>query len=1440
MKQNPSDSRMIEAETRPRVFISYARADGEAAAKDLRIKLEQERIPLWQDRMGMEGGRDWWLQICAALDQVDFLVALMTPAAMISEIVRKEWRYARQQGVTIYPIKGASALDFASLPRWMRDLHFYDREHEWTKFVTDLGRIPPRRRVPFMAVELPADFVTRAEVNTLIDAFVDKQRGEPVAALVAISGAGGFGKTTLASALCHQELIQETFDDGIVWVRLGENPGDLPGRVADLIETISGMRPGFLTLQAAATQLAEVLADRDVLIVVDDVWNAAHLEPFIVGGPRCARLITTRNLDVLPSDTMIVAAGAMALEQAVALVGSGLPVSSHSRFSDLAEVLGRWPLLLRLANGVLRERVNHHRQPLASAIDFVFAALDRRGLTAFDARIPEARTQAIEKTLSVSLEFLTQDEQQRYRELGIFPTGLIPLSAIERIWNETGQLDRFDTEDLCLRLARMSLLTSFDMTRSEVDLHDALRRYLLRQLGDSTPKTHRALLQGYERLAPNGWASGPNDGYFFQRLGYHLSGAGQAQSLYALLTESQDWLQAQFAATRGDTSYRSDVLQAILLLGETKSIAEFQMLFALYTALQIVRQRSAVYGNEELQVLVYLGRKPEALSYARLRSDVADRALGLIAVATVNSESENVDFVLLNEAERMVRSIVDTKLRFKVLDALSTAFVQGRRLDDARRLAAEIDDPALRATAVSRIGLAVAAIPSEGQQILVDAFEIAQTVVDDSTRTQTLDNLARTTLAAGALNLTRQIAQHLPARERVSVLEQLVFRLADQECEKEFADLVSETLTTIGSLPHSEDQASAYTDFGSALLDVNRSSEAKLALAAGQIAASEISTRDYFEAVAAIASVVAMMVPQDSFFIQSALALNRIGLAFAKGGFDGDANAAFAEARQQLSQVGSEEQRQTSLSKIGKPPGREAISKVDTREAPKSEDLLSLARTGKLQDAANELEGRLRERGRFQAAFDRALVVVGKSLADLGDTSTTLALSSAISDAAERARALQCCVRAAAEFGDRDELERAFAAMVASVRCEQPYSQTKLFGELCVGMLRAGLLHEAKRLLECLVQTDDDDSVDLKLRDLVNEITAISHFDFADEVVHLTSNPLWKEPASRAVAAGREELLKPAVLLNDLVQKGSVEEAMLQARSIENDYERSQALGDLGVALARNDYVEAAQKVAAEIPDNIGSSLSISKIEIELPAGMARRGEVDSAIDAARAVESDWDRARAFARLAPILANAARQVEAERLLFEALRLVSTTDQFLDTKSRIALLGNVIEAAGAAVLVEPALHAAAELEKHEHPPIPDKWNPAGQMLSYDLTKEAEEAATHRTRALKEIGAALIFLGRLEDAERIASALGEPCMQAEMRREGALRLAKKRRFAQALAALGPQNLDDWIQEIASWAPEIEGVESKLSRTVLAKVMHIVGWLRSDWAAIATKIS
>jgi hypothetical protein len=105
----------------------------------------------------------------------------------------------------------------------------------------------------------------------------------------------------LARALCHHKDVQNAFDDGILWVTLGQNPGDLTGRVEDLIYLLSGQRPGFAGIEAATALLVDLLVDRDILMVVDDVWDANHLRPFVQGGSRCAQVITTRVIDTVPS-----------------------------------------------------------------------------------------------------------------------------------------------------------------------------------------------------------------------------------------------------------------------------------------------------------------------------------------------------------------------------------------------------------------------------------------------------------------------------------------------------------------------------------------------------------------------------------------------------------------------------------------------------------------------------------------------------------------------------------------------------------------------------------------------------------------------------------------------------------------------------------------------------------------------------------------------------------------------------------------------------------------------------------------------------------------------------------------------------------------------------------------------------------------------------------
>ena len=539
-------------EEKARVFISYARNDGEEFAQDLLARVEGKGIPCWLDRVQMKGGQDWWQQIKDALNTVEFFVLVMTPAAIESQWTRKEWVYARQQGVCVYPVIASSDLNFDALPRWMRDVHFYDLEHQWAKFINDLNTRCQVPRVPFMVEDLPENFVERPkEFEQLVASLLDEDREEPRAITTALRGAGGFGKTTLAMALCHDDTVQQAFHDGILWVTLGENPGELVGRVTDLITRLSGETPIYNSIEAVSDHLAELLADRDILIVIDDVWEGAHLRPFLRGGDHCTRLVTTRNAATLPTGAVRIDVDAMQQSEAVELLGTGLEHNHRAAFQNIAARLGEWPLLLKLVNARLRQRVREHGQSLDAALTYIHRALDKRGMTAFDIRDTEDRNQAVDVTLGLSLELLHGEEAARYLELAVFPEDVdIPLDTLATYWAQTGGLDELDTEDLCERFAGLSLLLRYDLARRTIRLHDVVRDYLLHQAGDDIIGLHNTLLASYNLTR---WADLPDyEPYLWDHLAEHLIVADRVAELVETVQDMaylarKSWLKKSYA-----------------------------------------------------------------------------------------------------------------------------------------------------------------------------------------------------------------------------------------------------------------------------------------------------------------------------------------------------------------------------------------------------------------------------------------------------------------------------------------------------------------------------------------------------------------------------------------------------------------------------------------------------------------------------------------------------------------------------------------------------------------------------------------------------------------------------------------------------------------------------------------------------------------------------
>ncbi|HKH47576.1 MAG TPA: CHAT domain-containing protein, partial [Thermoanaerobaculia bacterium] len=112
--------------------------------------------------------------------------------------------------------------------------------------------------------------------------------------LLLMTGWPGVGKTTLTTALVHDPELQKTFPDGILWTGLDQSPS-LLRELGVWCVSLGG--PGLsptATLEEASLQLAALLRRRRALLVIDDVWDPAHAVPFLVGGPQCAMLVTSR------------------------------------------------------------------------------------------------------------------------------------------------------------------------------------------------------------------------------------------------------------------------------------------------------------------------------------------------------------------------------------------------------------------------------------------------------------------------------------------------------------------------------------------------------------------------------------------------------------------------------------------------------------------------------------------------------------------------------------------------------------------------------------------------------------------------------------------------------------------------------------------------------------------------------------------------------------------------------------------------------------------------------------------------------------------------------------------------------------------------------------------------------------------------------------------
>jgi DNA-binding SARP family transcriptional activator len=156
---------------------------------------------------------------------------------------------------------------------------------------------PPPRRLPSDV----AGFTGRTGYLNHLDALLADCQRQPrkAAVVVVVHGAAGVGKTALAVYWAHR--VRERFPGGQLYVNLGGyHPVGTAVHPTDALRTLLdalGVPPRQVPLDLAVQVglYRSLVADRQVLVVLDNARDADQVRPLLPAGPGCLALVTSRD-----------------------------------------------------------------------------------------------------------------------------------------------------------------------------------------------------------------------------------------------------------------------------------------------------------------------------------------------------------------------------------------------------------------------------------------------------------------------------------------------------------------------------------------------------------------------------------------------------------------------------------------------------------------------------------------------------------------------------------------------------------------------------------------------------------------------------------------------------------------------------------------------------------------------------------------------------------------------------------------------------------------------------------------------------------------------------------------------------------------------------------------------------------------------------------------
>ncbi|HEU5352875.1 MAG TPA: BTAD domain-containing putative transcriptional regulator [Actinocrinis sp.] len=341
--------------------------------------------------------------------------------------------------------------------------------------------------------QLPADtfaFTGRAGILARLDALTrDADSPGHRHRIATLTGAGGIGKTALAVHWAHR--VAPLFPDGQLYANLHgfstaapERPIDVLGRFLRALGVAGGSVP--VDAEEASALFRSLLANRRVLVLLDNAADAAQVRPLLPGSETCRVLITSRDrldglvaLDGAQPISLDVLTERESVDLLVRILGEARTAAEPDPVLELVRACAGLPLALRIAAAQLV--VQPDRTVAELVAQLAAARLDALVLGGDE-------SSQVRAVFDLSYVRLDPEARRLFRMIGAIPEVDLTVGSAAALLGCGPQ----EAERVLDRLAAAHLLSAHLPGR--YDCHDLLRDYAVERsrAEDAAPEREAA------------------------------------------------------------------------------------------------------------------------------------------------------------------------------------------------------------------------------------------------------------------------------------------------------------------------------------------------------------------------------------------------------------------------------------------------------------------------------------------------------------------------------------------------------------------------------------------------------------------------------------------------------------------------------------------------------------------------------------------------------------------------------------------------------------------------------------------------------------------------------------------------------------------------------------------------------------------------------------